>query len=191
MISHFLLLDGPSAEDRIGSVVITVVYGSTTGGLFSLLRMVLQSVRTIFTWAVARAGFVVATPSGQPVTSKSSKLLYQAVESFTHDGDDDDDNDNVLTPMAILAIVRTWDVGTYNPPGTNCKSWLGKVYKECERFEIPAAQRAPCAMHHLRADCREAANTSGCYEMTWEKFTMWLHQYDRKLYVLVLTGVPC
>jgi len=210
VISRSLPLKGPSAED--GTVAVAVqfsVYGSATGGLFSLLQsvaatVILKSIGTIFTWVVAGAGLGSDRLNTGCYNYNSSELLYQAVEAIAHDEDDDNDNvggpqlhpatapeEHLLTPMAILAIVKAWGVGTYNPPGTNCASWLGKVHKNCERYEIPAVQRAPCAMHHLRADCMEDANTSGCYDMTWEEFTVWLHQYDRKFHILVLIRVPC
>jgi len=166
--------------------------------------MVLPSVGAIFTGVAATgAGAAVATSDDQPVTVASTELLHRAAD----DNDDNDDNDDkdgspppyhttvpeeyLLTPQAILAIVKAWDVGAYNPPGTNFTSWLGKVHRTCERYGIPAAQRAPCAMHYLRADCREAAHTSGCYDMTWEEFMVWLRQYDRKFHDLAFISFSC
>jgi len=156
--------------------------------------MVLPSVGAIFTGAAATgAGAAVATSDDQPVTVASDELLHQVADAIADDNDGGNPppyhatipEEYLLTPRAILAIVKTWDVGTYNPPGTNFTSWLGKVHRACERYGIPTTQRAPCAMHHLRADCREAARTSGCYDMTWEEFTAWLRQYDRKSLTLI------
>ena len=165
--------------------------------------MVLPSVGAIFTGVAATgAGAAVVNSDGQPVTVARTELLRQVADSIDNDDDDDDSDGNpppyratipeeyLFTPQAILAIVKVWDVGTYNPPWTNFTGWLGKVHRTCDRYGIPAAQRAPCAMHHLRADCREAAHTSGCYDMTWEEFTAWLRQYDRKFHVLTLIGIP-
>ena len=83
-----------------------------------------------------------------------------------------------LTPQTIQAIVKSWDITPYNPPGMNVSSWLGRVRKLCEEYGVPVTQRALCAMHHMRADCREEAHTAECYDMTWDQFTTWLLQYD-------------
>ena len=202
-------LIGLHVEDDIGSIAATIqsiVYGGATGGLFSLLQsagatMVLPSIGTILTGAAATGtGAAVATSDEQLVTVDSSELLRRATNSAAAADDDDDDEkpppyrlavpeEHLLTPQAILAIVKAWDVGAYNPPGTNLAGWLGKVHRICVQYGIPAAQRAPCAMHYLRTDCREAARTSGCYDMTWEEFTAWLHQYDRKLHNLILITI--
>ena len=202
----FLPLNCPNAEGSIGSIAATVqsiVYGGLTTGIFSLLQsagatMVLPSIGTLLTGVAATgAGIAVANADGQPVPSNSSDLLHQVAESTA--GDDDDGNpppyrttvpdEYLLTPQAILVIVKSWDVGTYNPPGTDCTGWLGKAHKACERYGIPAAQKALCAMHHMRADCKEAAHAAECYDMTWEEFTVWLRRYDRELHTLIAIGV--
>ena len=156
----------------------------------------------VFTGADAtRAGVAVATGDGQAATSDD--LLHQAVESIAHRGNPNDEGGNpppyratppeeeLLTPHAILAIVKAWDVGTYTPPWTNCTSWLSDMDRVCDRYGIPFAQRAACAMRLMKPDCRGAAHTSGCYDMSWDEFRVWLQIYDRKSGILVLTGVPC
>ena len=163
--------------------------------------MVLPSIGTIFTGAAATgAGVAAATGDGQVVTSHD--LLHQAAESMAHGSDPDDDGGNpppyraippeeeLLTPHAILAIVKAWDVGTYTPSWTNCTSWLRKVDRVCDRYGVPFVQRAVCAMHHIKADCKEAAHTAGCYDMSWEEFREWLQKYDRELGILI-PGAPC
>ena len=209
VICLFLPLKGPSAEDSTGSLAATIqsiVYGGATGGIFSLLQsagatMVLPSIGTILTGAATTgAGVAVATSDDQPVPC--SDLLHEIAESLAHNDNPNDNGVNpprhrtvpeeyLLTPLAILAIVKAWDVGTYNPPETSFTSWLSRVHKTCVRYEIPTAQRARCAVHHLRADYKEAARTSGCDDMTWEEFKVWLRQYGRKLPVLISIGVPC
>ena len=189
----------------VAATVQSIVYGGATGGIFSLLQsagatMVLQPIGTILAGAATTgAGVVVAHQPG----ASTNEPLHQAAKSIAHsDGSDDCEKGNpstchaivpeeyLLTPLAILAIVKSWDVGTYNPPGTNCTSWLHKVYNFCEQHGIPAPQRAVCAMHHMRADCKEASLTARCYDMTWDWFTVWLCQYNRKLDILMLTSAP-
>ena len=134
------------------------------------------------------------TTTDQPVDSIGGGTLQQAGESIGRgDGngnppppyDTTIPEEYLLTHQAILAIVKSWDVGTYNPPGTNCASWLSKIRDLCDQYGIPDAQRAPCAMHHMRADCKKTAHTARCYDMTWEEFTVWLRQHDRELHVLM------
>ena len=198
---------GLHAKGDIGSIAATIqsiVYGGATGGLFSLLQsagatMVLPSIGTILTGAaVTGAGAAVAASDERPVNIDIDELLRQAAIPVDDEGNPPPHHPTVpeeylLTPQAILAIVRAWDVGTYNPPGTDFTSWLRRVYRTCVEYGIPAAQRAPCAMHYLRADCREAARTSGCCDMTWEQFAAWLREYDRKLHslIVIIMGVPC
>jgi len=167
--------------------------------------MVLPGLGTLVTGAAATgAGVAVATSDDQPVTSDRSDLLHGVGESIARNDDDPDGGggnppqyraaaveEYLFTPTAILAIVKSWGVATYNPPGTNCTSWLNRMHRTCERYGIPDVQRAPCAMHRLRADCKTAAHTSGCYDMTWGEFTAWLHQWDRKLDVLTHITLPC
>ena len=162
---------------------------------------VLPSVGTIFTGATGAAatgtGVFVATKDN-PGISISCELFHKAAESVVPDDDPDDGLDNdekgdlppyratileeyLLTPQATLAIVKSWDAWTYNPPGTNCTSWLRKIHNLCERYGVPLTQRAACAMHHMRADCKQAACDAKCYDMSWTEFTAWLRQFDRKL----------
>ena len=202
---------GSSAEESTGSLAATIqsiVYGGATGGIFSLLQsagatMVLPSIGTMLTGAAATgAGVAVATSDDHPDLYNSSDLLHEFAESLAHNDEPDDNGVNpsrhravpeeyLLTPRAILAIVKAWDVGMYDPPETNLTSWLSRVYKTCVRYEIPTAQRARCAVHHLRVDYKEASRTSGCDDMTWDEFTVWLRQYSRKLHVLISVCVPC
>ena len=176
---------------NIESLVTTIqliVCGRFTGGLFPLFRpagttIVLPPMGTIF------AGVAATGDGGNP----------QAAESVAR-GNNLNDNGNpppyrltvpeeyVLTPRAFLAIVKSWDVGAYNPPGINCTRWLGKIHSFCELYEVPVSQQALCAMHHMRTDCNEAANAAGCYDMTWDRFTVWLHRYDRKLRTPMFAG---
>ena len=198
----------PSVGTIFTGAIKSIVHG---GNLFSLLQsarsiVVLPSVGTIFTGAIRTAATgarVAMATNGQPGTSNSGPP-HQAARSIARCDNPDDDDGNpppvrttvvpeeyILAPPAILAIAKAWDVGTYDPPGTNCTSWLSKVRISCERYGVPVAQRAHCAMHHMRTDCREAARTAGCYDMTWDEFTTWLRQYDRRLHILMLGGVPC
>ena len=192
---------------NIGSLaafIQSIVYGGATGGLFSLLQsagatMVLPSVGTIFTGAAA-TGVGVAVATNDQLGTSNSELLHRAADTIPRGNNPDDDDGNLppyraagvpevylLTPRAILAIARAWEVGTYNPPGTNCAGWLRSIHTSCERYGIPIAQRALCAMHHMRADCKEAARAAGCYDMMWDELTAWVHMYDRKLHILVRT----
>jgi len=162
--------------------------------------MVLPGLGTLITGAAATgAGVAVATSDDQQVTSSSTDLLHKVGESIAHNGDGGTPppyratavEEYLLTSHAILAIVGSWGVPTYDPLATNCTSWLNRVHGTCGRYGIPAAQRASCAMRSLRADCKEAARTSRCYCMTWGEFTVWLHQYDRKSHDLIHITVPC
>lgn len=120
-------------------------------------------------------------------TSLSTELLQNAAES-TPDCEkprDDDDGDPpphdpitseeyLLTSRAILTIVKSWDVGIYNPLQTNCTAWLDDIHSFCEQYGVPITQRASCAMHHMNTDYQEAALDAGCYNMTWDELTVWL-----------------
>jgi len=179
----------------IAATIQSVVYGGATGGLFSLLQsagatMVLPSVATIFTGAAA-TGVGIAVVNGESVTT--GELLADSIaRGHRPDGDGDDKDDDggpppyhqttpleyPLTPQAVQAIVKSWDITVYNPPGMNVAGWLNRVHRLCEAYEVPVAQRALCAMHRMRADCREAARVAGCYDMTWDLFTTWLLRYD-------------
>jgi len=117
---------------------------------------VLSSVRTAMTGAgvaTPGAGAVVVVPKNQSVDGGSNGNQQDTTVPEEY----------LLTHQAILVIVKSWDVGTYNPPGTNCTSWLGKIHNFCDQYGIPDTQRAPCAMHHMRADCKEAAHSARCY----------------------------
>jgi len=162
----------------------------------------MSSVGTIFTGtATTGAGVLVAATNSKSVTPAGSELLQQVVESVIDGEKPGDNNGNLpphrateeylLTPRAILAIVKSWDVGTYDPPRTDCSSWLDKVHDISERYGIPPEQRAPCASHHMRADCKEAAHVAGCYNMTWNRFTLWLRQHDCMLHPMVVLCAPC
>ena len=145
------------------------------------------------------AGLLVAATNGQPDNSTNGNHLKQAVERITKpesDGNPPQDSATTLeaylfTPLAILAIVKAWDVETYDPPKTDCAKWLDRVHNVCEQYEIPAKQRASCASHHMRADCKEAVHSAGCYNMRWDEFAGWLRLYDGKSYVLILLSVTC
>ena len=154
--------------------------------------VVLSSIGTATTGAgvvSAGAGAVVVATNDRPVNSFGGETLHQAAQ-YIGPGDDDVNppppydttvpEEYLLTHQAILAIVKSWNVGTYNPPGTDCTGWLGKIHGLCDQYGIPDAQRAPCAMHHMRADCKEAAHTAECYDMKWDEFTVWLRRHDRK-----------
>ena len=190
---------------NIGGAAVSyqsIIYGSATRVLLASLQSagtttIMPSIGTILTGAATTGtGILVATTSAQPVTSTSSKILQQAAESLVDSEKlDHDDNLNatdpekyLLTPRAILAIMKSWDVQTYNPPRTNCTTWLNDMHNLCEKYEIPIPQRASCGMHHMSADCKEAALGAGCCNMDWDEFTVWLLQYDRRLHVLILGG---
>ena len=126
--------------------------------------------------------------------STSGNLLQQAGERVAKRGKSENDNNDsaipyggyLLTSLTVLAIVKAWDVGTYDPPRSDCAKWLDEVHDVCERYGIPPKQRASCASHRMRADCKEAVHAAGCYNMTWDEFTAWVRQYDGKFYVLMV-----
>ena len=167
---------------------------------------VMQSVGMILTGATATgAGALVATANAHPDASLSTELLQNAAESIPHDeksNDDDGDDGNLppyrttaseeylLTPRAILAIVKSWDVQTYNPPQANCTTWLDDMHKFCDQYGVPVTQRASCAVHRMSADCQEAAINAGCYNMTWDELTAWFRQHNRGLHILIHSPIP-
>ena len=121
----------------------------------------------------------------------TGKLLSDLIPHGPHPGGGDDNGDGglppyhqsipqeyLLTDRAVQAIVKSWDITAYNPPGTDAASWLRRVRKLCEAYGVPVTQQALCAMHHMRAECREAAHAAKCYEMTWDQFTKWILKYD-------------
>ena len=152
--------------------------------------MVLPSIGTIFTGAAA-TGVGVAVAADDHMGASRDELLHNAAESVAQGDDDGNGNppphrtiipeEYILTPKAFLAIVKSWAVEAYNPPETDRERWLGKIHSFCERYGVPASQRARCAMHHMRADRKEAARSAGCHDMTWDAFTVWLRWYERKL----------
>ena len=167
-----------------------------TGGIFSLLQsagatMVLPSAGAIFTGA-ATTGAGVAMMNGEPVNT--GELLNDSLSRGHRPGGsgDDDDKDGPppyhhavpreyrLTRPAINAIVKSWQlqVVPYNPPGTDVSGWLNKIRKLSEEYGIPVSQRALCAIHLMRTDCRAKARTAGCDNMTWGQFKTWLIRYD-------------
>jgi hypothetical protein len=172
--------------------VLAVQALQTAGGAATFM----PTIGAVLTGATTTgAGLLVASED----TPGSGNLLRQAGERVTKCGkSENDESDNpqqysatpregyLLTPLAVLAIVKGWDIGTYDPLRTDCAKWLDKVRDVCEQYEIPAKQRASCASHHIRADCKEAVLASGCYNMTWDEFAAWLRQYDGKFYVLML-----
>ena len=148
------------------------------------MTVVLPSVRTVFTGAVTTGIRVMRGGGSFAINERLAGTLNGA-------GENNDDNNPpphqqatpqgyLLTPPTVEAIVRSWVIVLYNPPGTgtNAGGWLSRVRNFCEQYEVPATQRALCAMHHMRVDCREAARAAGCYDMTWDQFAVWLHVYD-------------
>ena len=179
------------------ATIQSIVYGSMTGGIFSLLQsagatMVLPSVGTIVTGAATTGAGIAVMKNGEPATT--SELLSDSLARGHRPGEADDDGDDgdggppaynqsvpqeyILTPPAVQAIVKAWHVAPYNPPGTDVGGWLSKVRRLCEVYRVPDKQRAVCAMHNMRGDCREAASAAGCYDMTWDHFMAWLFKYD-------------
>ena len=195
---------------RLGSFAATIqsiVYGSATGGLFSLLQsagatMVLPSVGTILTGTATTGAGISLMQNGESVVT--SEILSDSFSRGHRPGGAGDDDDSapppydqavprkyLLTPPAFQAIIKSWDVTPYDPPRTDVAGWLSKVHRLCEVYTVPDTQRALCAMHNMRADCREAANAAGCYDMTWGQFTEWLLRHDRMSYLLKYVVILC
>jgi len=177
----------------------SIVYSSATRVFLMSLQSagtttIIPSIGTLLTGAATTGtGVLVATTTAQSDTSTGSEILQQAAKSFADSekpGEDDDGKpppyraanpeEYLLAPRAILAIIKSWDVQKYNPPKTNCTTWLSDIYNLCEQYGIPIPQRASCAMHHMSTDCKETALDAGCCNMTWDKFTVWLRQYDHE-----------
>ena len=130
------------------------------------------------------AGALIATANAHPETSLSTKLLQNAIESMSHDEKPNNDAENPLpyrataskeylpTPRAIPAIVKSWNVQTYDPPRTNCMTWLGDIHSLCEKYGILVTQRVSCAMHHMSTGHQAAALNADCCDMTWDEFTV-------------------
>ena len=216
----FLSKTDPKQRYNVGSLaaaIQSIVYGGATGGLFSLLQSagattVLSSIGTIFTGAAATgvgvagaaaAGVGAAIVTDNQLGTSTSELLRTAADSVPPNDNPNDDGDAnpppyhtipqeyLLTPKAISAIVKSWDVGTYNPPGTNCSSWLRRIHNLSERYGVPISQQALCAMHCMGTNCREAAHAAECYDMTWDRYTAWLHRYDRESDILIPASASC
>ena len=180
----------------LAATIQSIVYGSATGGLFSLLQsagatMVLPSVGAMFAGAVTTGAGVAVLSKGESVVTDeilSGPLAPGHGPGPGADGGDDDSDppsynqavprEHVFTVEAFQAIVKSWDIGPYNPPGTDGPGWLGRIRKFCEVYEVPLTQRTLCAMHHMRADCQEAAHAAECYDMAWDEFTTWFLTYD-------------
>lgn len=180
----------------IAASIQSIVYGGATGGLFSLLQsagatMVLPSVGAILTGTVtAGAGIaVLKNDEAGAAMENLSDPFARGRRPGGANGDDDDDSDPppsyqiipqeyLLTPPAIQAIIKSWKVPPYNPPGTDAAGWLDTVRELCEVYGVPVSQRVLCAMHIMRADCQGAANAAECFEMTWDQFASWLFQHD-------------
>ena len=198
-------------RQNIGSAALSyqsLVYSTATRVVLVSLQStgtagaVMPSVGTILTGAATTGtGALVAAVNAKSVTSTSNDVLKQATKSIVHDeklGDDDESpppysatpiEEYLLTPRAIIAIIKSWAIQTYNPPRTKCVAWLSDVHYLCEQYGIPAPQQASCAMHHMRNECHEAAISAGCCNMTWDEFAMWLRQYDRRLHTFIPGGL--
>ena len=160
--------------------------------MFAGATMVLQSVGTMFASAVTTVAGIAVLRKGKFVVT--DEILSGPLPARGHgpgpgadDGDDDSGppsynqavpREHVFTAEAFQAIVKSWDIGPYNPPGTDGPGWLSRVRKFCEEYEVPLTQRTLCAMHHMRADCQEAADAAECHDMAWDEFTTWFLKYD-------------
>jgi hypothetical protein len=150
--------------------------------------MVLPSVGAILTGTVTAGAGITVIKNGEPVAIGENLAIARGYRPGGTYGDDDDSDpppsyqttpkEYILTPSAIQAITKSWGVTQYNPPGTDVASWLSNVGRLCEVYTVPVTQRALCAMHNMRGDCREAASAAGCYDMTWDQFSAWLHEHD-------------
>jgi hypothetical protein len=152
----------------------------------------MPTVGALLSGATTGAGILVVSTDDQPDIPTSDDFLQQARERIADcEKTNDDDNrcttheEYLLTPHAVLAIVKAWEIETYDPPKTDCASWLGKVHDVCEEYAIPVKQRTCCASHRMREDCREAVLAAGCYNMTWDEFAAWIRRYDGISYVLI------
>ena len=117
-----------------GSLAATtqsIVYGGATGGLFSLLQsagatMVLPSVGVMVV-GVATTGAGIAILVTDEILS-GSQTRGDGLGPGAHDGDDDSGppsynqtvlSGHVFTAEDLEAIVKSWDIGLHNPPGTD------------------------------------------------------------------------
>jgi len=182
------------AAGSLAATIQSIVYGGATGGLFSLLQsagatMVLPSVGTIFAGAATTGAGIGVMREGESTASEIlSDSIGHGLGPGGAGGDDDkadpppysqaNPHEYLLTQRAIEAIIKSWDTSSYNPPGTDAAYWLGRLRESCEVYGVPLTQRALCAMHRMRTDCREAAHAAGCHEMAWDRFATWLLRYD-------------
>ena len=196
LVACFLFPKRRMLNYNIGSVAATVqsiVYGGVTGGLFALLQsagasMVLPSVGTIFAGAATTGAGIGMMKNSESITSR---ILSDSIAPDSQLGEDGGGNasstppynltnphEYLLTPRAVQAIVKSWDISLYNPPWTDVADWLSRLREFCGVYGVPVTQWALCAVHLMRADCRKAANVAGCHDMTWDQFTAWLLKYD-------------
>jgi len=170
------------AAGSIAASIQSIVYGGATGGLFSLLQsagatMVLPSVGTVLT-GVATTGVGIAAVTSESATIDVADSFTRSHHSSKGSPHQTASQEYLLTPRAIQAIVKSWSIAPYNPPGTNAADWLASVRDLCEVYEVPVTQRARCSMYLMRDDCRKAADAARCHDMTWDQFTAWLLKYD-------------
>jgi hypothetical protein len=186
----------------LAATIQSIVYGGATGGLFSLLQsagatMVLPSVGAMFAGAATTGAGIAVLSKGESVVTEEILSGPLAGGQGPGTGADDDDSDppsysqavpreHIFTDEAFLAIVKSWDIGPYNPPGTDGPGWLNRIRKFCEVYEVPLTQRTLSAMHHMRADCQQAAHAAECYDMAWDEFTTWFLKYDGVYFISAL-----
>ena len=185
------------------TAIQSIVYGVAAGGLLSLIpsagaTMVLPLVRAILTSTATTGVRMILMKAGEAVVT-DGVLSNLFARGHRPDGADDNGNDDsgppsyhqtvpqeyLLTPPAVKAIVKSWDVPPYNPPVTVVVGWSTKVRSLCELYRVPVTQRTMCAMHNMSGDCWEAASAAGCYDMTWDQFTTWLFKYDAVCYLKI------
>lgn len=110
--------------------------------------------------------------------SANAEVLFD----YCRDGHDEcvleDEDLSQLTPSAVRAIVKSWDILPYSPSMTDVESWLDAVHKFCEEYEVPAVQRALCGIYKMEEGCREEASAGRCEEMMWDQFKTWLSKHD-------------
>ena len=186
-----------------GLVAIISSIAGAAGVLFSLLRfvgatMALPSAGTIFAGVATRVARMRVPKIGESVIRE---ILSDSIGRGPRPGGADAGDNNagpppysqatpheyLLTKLAIEAIVKSWDIPSFNPPGTDAAYWLSRLRDSCEVYGVPLTQRALCATYLMRTDCREAANAAGCHDMTWDQFTTWLLRYDG---ACVISNVP-
>lgn len=178
----------------LAASIQSIVYGGATGGLFSLLQsagatIVLPSVGAMLTGAAATGAGVAVMKSDQPIVTGEIRSDRSSRGHRSGDANDDGDDSDpppyrqtapqeyLFTPLAVQAIAKSWDVTPYSPRWSDLADWLGKVDKLCEVYRVPLAQRALFGMYSMRSDCREVASAAGCHEMSWDQFTVWLHEH--------------